>query len=105
MLSPTRATYWCLSQGQSCAVVLAPLVPSGQCWLWGAGSWMQALPSAWCLHLLSWKPWSHMCPGGSELPCHKCPWIQTKANVAIKIVFNSTVPLAVLLVAAEQDRE
>lgn len=103
MLSPARATDLCLSQGQSSTVVLAPLVPSGQCWVWSAGSWIQALPSAaWCLQPLSWKPWSHLCSRAYELPCHKCPWIQTKANVAIKIVFNSVMPLAVPLVAAGQ---
>lgn len=33
------------------------------------------------------------------MPCHKCPWIQTKANVAIKSVFNLVVPCAVPRVA------
>lgn len=54
--SRTWATSWCLSQGQSTTVVLAPLVPSGWCCVWGAGSWIQVLPSAaWCLHPLSWE--------------------------------------------------
>lgn len=45
-----------LSQGQSCTVDIAPLVPSGQCWVWGAAGWIQALPSAvWCLYPLRWE--------------------------------------------------
>ena len=26
-----------------------------------------------------------------ELPCHKCPWIQTKADLPIKSIFKSTL--------------
>jgi len=45
------------------------------------------------------KPRGCTRPEDSELPSHKCPWIQTKANAAIKSVFNSMVPCAAPLAA------
>lgn len=109
--------------GQKCSALPGPNIGASHrneallctlphlCPLDSAECGVQAAESRFCLLLLvacipsSGKPWSHTCPRGSELPCHKCPWIQTKANMAIKTVFNSVVPLAVPLVAAGQDKE